>query len=204
MICCIFGGSEDCGFEGIIPEDAYVIAADGGYKHCLDLKIIPDLILGDFDSLEGGKPEGLSQPIISASRDKDDTDTMLAVKEGLARGCTEFRLYGVMGGRLGHTAANIQTLCYILEQGAEGKLYGDSGSITLLGSGKHRIINDNYRYISLFSYSESVTLFAKGLKYSGNITLREDFPLGVSNEFTENSAEIEVFQGKLLVICEKQ
>lgn len=97
------------------PEDL-VIAADAGYRTCRELGIVPDLLLGDFDSME--QPEDFAN-IHRSPVEKDDTDTMLAVKTGLEQGCGEFYLYGGTGGRrLDHTLANLQTLLYLRRRGA--------------------------------------------------------------------------------------
>ena len=95
-----------------------VIAADGGYAHLHGIQA--DLVVGDFDSL-GFIPAGES--VVRHPAEKDDTDTMLAVKTGLERGETEFHIYGGMGGRrTDHTVANFQALLYLARRGARGWL----------------------------------------------------------------------------------
>ena len=85
MICVIFGGADMCERTQVkIPENAYVIAADSGYRHCLRYGVRPDLILGDFDSYEDRLPDDCE--IFRAPREKDDTDLMLAVKTGFEKG----------------------------------------------------------------------------------------------------------------------
>lgn len=145
MACYIFGAG---GFYGLPQRPAAgdtVIAADGGWRICRRENITPDLLLGDFDSLH-------TMPDFARIRrvpvEKDDTDMMLAIKEGLGRGETEFHLYGGMGGRTDHTIANLQGLLYLADHGARGWLYGDrerftairDGSITLPAREKgHRV-----------------------------------------------------------------
>ena len=106
-------------FDALVQElgaEDYVIAADGGLKHTQKLNLVPDAILGDFDSL-GYAPEGANVfPV-----EKDDTDAMLAVRHGLSLGYREFILYAsVDGPRLDHTVANFQTLQYLADNGATG------------------------------------------------------------------------------------
>ena len=107
MACYIFGAGS---YFGLIrrpaPEDT-VIAADGGWRICREEGIVPDLLLGDFDSLHTVPDFG---HICRVPVEKDDTDMMLAIKEGLARGETDFHLYGGVGGRTDHTIANLQGL----------------------------------------------------------------------------------------------
>ena len=95
----------------------FLICADAGLENARAYGLTPDLTLGDFDSLAGGEPdiegEKLTFPV-----EKDDTDTMLGIKEGLDRGYRRFLLYGSLGGRLDHTIANIASLRYLLDHGA--------------------------------------------------------------------------------------
>ena len=100
MACYIFGAGSFYGLDRCPRADDFIIAADGGWLACRKTGITPDLLLGDFDSLstQPDFPNILRVPV-----EKDDTDTMLAVKTGLERGETEFHIYGGMGvcvGRL--------------------------------------------------------------------------------------------------------
>ena len=202
MICVIFGGA-DMGndIQVKISENAYVIAADSGYRHCLRFGIKPDLILGDFDSYEDRLPDDCE--IFRAPREKDDTDLMLAVKTGFEKGCRTFYIYGADGGRMGHTVAAVQTLAYIESNGGEGVLFGNGFAMRVYGRGNVTLHRNGAKYISVFSLTDSAEVTEKGFKYSGELRLTYDFPLGVSNEFTGETAELEVKSGKILVISEK-
>ena len=87
MACYIFGAGSFYGLDRCPRADDFIIAADGGWLACRKAGITPDLLLGDFDSLstQPDFPNILRVPV-----EKDDTDTMLAVKTGLERGETEF------------------------------------------------------------------------------------------------------------------
>lgn len=79
-----------------IPDDSdYVIAADAGYEYCRKNNIIPDLVLGDFDSL-GVAPKHPN--VMQLPVEKDDTDTVFAIKTGLEKGYRHFYIYGGLGG----------------------------------------------------------------------------------------------------------
>lgn len=201
MICNIFSGADIADYSWVKPENGYNIAADRGLVHCQRLGIVPDLILGDFDSYGGSLPDNAE--ILRAPAEKDDTDTMLAVKCGFEHGCDDFRIYGGLGGRFGHTAANIQTLMYIMSHSGKGYLYGDKYDITVMQDGCAEYSDSGYGYVSLFSISEHCEAELSGLKYSGRISFSNDFPLGASNEFTEKSCKINVISGKLLIVFEK-
>ncbi len=221
--CYIFGAGE-CP-QSIRAEklQGFVIAADGGFDVLRRNGIVPDLLVGDFDSLN---PKGIqneetagngqeeadgfrAEKIIRHPPEKDDTDMLLAVKEGLRKGYREFWIYGGLGGRLDHTFANVQTLEYIAKQGGRGYLIGERETLTVIRN-DCLILPENtqqtYRYVSVFCLgdaAEGVSL--RNLKYPlENAVLTKEFPLGVSNEFTGEKAQIEVMQGSLLVIMENR
>ena len=120
-ICYIVGACPPGEIWFAPGRPAFVIAADKGLVHLEAQGIRPDLIVGDFDSL-GRVPAG--DNILRHPVEKDDTDTMLAVKTALDRGMGTIVFYGCLGGRLDHTYANFQTLTYLARHGAVGYLVG--------------------------------------------------------------------------------
>ena len=200
--CLIFCAAEFDAPAVPIAQDDYILAADGGLEHLEKLGIVPNEILGDFDSL-GRIPEGARVfPV-----EKDDTDAMLAVKRGLQLGYREFILYGSLDGpRLDHTVANFQTLSWLCEQGGWGYLVGKDYLVTVVKNGGIRFPAGCEGTVSVFcqgSDASGVTL--KGLHYpleNGNLTAA--FPLGVSNHFTGEEAQISVKNGRLLVLWDRK
>ena len=194
--CVIFCAG---GFDALAQpiDGAYVIAADGGLAHTQALGLTPHAILGDFDSL-GYVPAGARVfPV-----EKDDTDSMLAVRHGLAAGCRRFLIYGGLDGpRLDHTVANLQTLQFLADHGAEGYLIGDS-IVTVVKNGSLFFPAVAEGLISVFCMgrdAQNVTI--RGLQYElANGTLTAGFPLGVSNHFVGKESQISVEIGSLLVI----
>ena len=180
------------------PESGdLVIAADGGYAHMGSIR--PDLVVGDFDSL-GFVPEG--ETIVRHPREKDDTDTMLAAKIGIARGYRAFVLLGGVGGRIDHTLANIQTLAFLRENGARAALLGEGETITLIRNEALRFRAGLSGTVSVFSLGEkALGVYERGLQYALNdATLLDTNPLGVSNAFTGAPAEVSVREGRLVVL----
>ena len=186
--------------EPVRPADL-LIAADGGLTHLKNLGLAPQVILGDFDSL-GYVPAGAQVfPV-----EKDDTDSMLAVRHGLKAGCDRFLLYGSLDGpRLDHTMANFQTLQYLADQGATGYLVGEQYMVTVLKNGALHFPASAQGTVSVFCLgadAEGVSL--SGLKYDlDNGTLTAGYPLGVSNSFTGKPAQICVKNGSLLVLYDR-
>lgn len=199
--CFIFGGAP---FYGNIElsDNAFIIAADSGYKTVRRLGLTPDITLGDFDSLSE-KPD--CGEIITAPAEKDDTDTMLAVKTALERGFTDISIVGAIGGRIDHTFANIQTLAYILKHGGFGRLIGENDTVELLNAGEYVYERKGGTYLSLFSYGEYAVITSRGTKYDlTDYRLENTFPLGVSNEIIDDKCRISVQKGHLLVIFSKK
>lgn len=199
MACFIFGAGSFCGLQARPDADDFIIAADGGWDHCCSEGIRPHLLLGDFDSLSA-VPEFDS--IRRVPVEKDDTDMMLAVKEGLQQGQRVFHLYGGMGGRRSdHTIANLQTLLYLARHGAEGWLYGQNEVYTAICDGAITLPARDRGIVSVFCLgadAEGVTI--RGAQYEvEDIVLRADFPLGVSNHFTGAPVTVAVRRGSLLI-----
>ena len=202
MRCFIAGAGEYCGSYIPKPGD-YVIAADAGYAALTVRGITPDLVVGDFDSL-GRLPE--HPKVLQTPVEKDDTDMMTAVKQGMAHGCKVFIIDGGLGGRVDHVAANLQTLAYIANRGARGYLLGREMSATAVTNGSIGFEAGSSGRVSVFCLgdkAEGVTL--TGLKYPLNsATLTCDYPLGVSNEFTGTPATVSVSEGTLIIMWESK
>ena len=198
--CYIVGAGEFS--DNVLPADSdFIIAANGGYTALKLRSVSPDLVVGDFDSVR----EIPDHPnIIQSSVEKDDTDMMLAVKQGLKRGYKTFVINGGLGGRLDQTFANIQILAYIAKHNAGGILLGKDICITALMNGELNFSREAKKgsILSIFcagEKAEGVTI--KGLKYTlDKATLSSSFPLGVSNEFKGMPAVISVENGILIVM----
>ncbi len=201
-VCYIVGAMEPGKISFIGGRPRLVIAADQGLYHMERQGIRPDLIVGDFDSL-GRMPEGAN--VVRHPVEKDDTDMLLAVKEGLARGCRTFVIYGGLGGRLDHTYANLQTLIFLAERGAVGYLVGDGTAASAIRNGAMAFPADLTGGVSVFcpdGRAEGVAL--RGLYYPlEDAALTSGFPLGVSNHFTGRPAAVSVERGTLLVMWEE-
>ena len=200
--CVIFCAAEfDCLAEPL-GEDDFVIAADAGLRHAERLNITPNGLIGDFDSL-GFIPEGANVfPV-----EKDDTDAMLAVRQGLALGYREFVLYGSIDGpRLDHTVANFQTLQFLADHGAWGYLVGRDYLVTVVKNGAVTFPAGAEGILSVFCMgadAEGVTI--EGAQYGlTEGTLSAGFPLGVSNHFTGQETKVSVKNGSLLLLWDRK
>lgn len=184
-----------------MPGD-YVIAADRGFDSLMAYGVNPDLAVGDFDSL-GHRPNHPN--VIQLPAEKDDTDMVYALRKGLELGYRRFILLGGVGGRLEHTLGNLQLLDWLASQGAQGFLVGEKTAATCIRDGRTVDFPLSMSgYLSVLCNSgraEGVTL--AGLKYPlDDDTLTGDFPLGVSNQFLGEPAQVSVKKGSLLLIWE--
>lgn len=122
MPTCYIVGAGDFTPRGFAPVPGdLVLAADGGYRALYSLGYMPDLLLGDFDSL-GDLPLPPDLPVLRFPARKDDTDTGLALRHGLDRGYRDFALYGCAGGRVDHLLANLQSMARVSRLGAAIRL----------------------------------------------------------------------------------
>ncbi|MBQ8324647.1 MAG: thiamine diphosphokinase [Clostridia bacterium] len=200
--CYIVGAGDNRATSFCPDEEDLVIAADGGLEILQKRGIPVDLILGDFDSL-GYIPK--EENLILHPVRKDETDLMLACREGLARGYRSFCLYGSLGGdRLSHTVANFQLLTWLADQGARGTLYGKGCEVSLLREESITFPGGDSGFLSLFAWGGEAEVSVKGLSYElQNALLTDHYPLGVSNEFCGRDGEITVHRGDVLLILEK-
>ncbi|MBR3979441.1 MAG: thiamine diphosphokinase [Oscillospiraceae bacterium] len=200
--CVIFCAGDFRRLAEPLVETDFVIAADGGLKHLSFLGVQPDAVLGDFDSL-GYVPEGARvYPV-----EKDDTDAMLAIRLGLEQGCDRFMIYGGLDGdRVDHTVANFQALRFLEQRNARGYLLGLTQAATVIENRRITFPQNQRGILSVFCMGDrarGVTL--RGLKYNlEDGTLEGGLPLGVSNQFVGEKAEISVKNGCLLLIWQRE
>lgn len=203
--CVIVGAAEITAYERIkscLREDDFFIYCDAGLKHREKLEQKPALIIGDFDSFE--KPE-TDIETITLPCEKDDTDTVYAVKEAMRRGFSEFLLIGVIGQRLDHTLGNVYVLYMLEEAGLHGAILDDYSEMELIleGQDRKKTVEDSFAFFSLVNIggiAEEITI--RNAKYpleNGNI--QRDYQYGVSNEVIPGkTAEIFLKKGSLLLI----
>ena len=202
-ICYIVGAGINYGLDFAVGEGDFVIAADGGLDHLHKQGIPAGLSIGDFDSISG-KPAGGN--VITLDRDKDNTDTFEAIRQGMALGYESFHIYCGTGGRFDHTFANIQALGYLSRNGKRGYLVGRDYVVTAISGGGISFEPGCSGVVSVFSFSDNSTgVCIRGLKYElENACLASTSPIGVSNEFIGTGSTISVCDGVLIVIFPRE
>ena len=199
-ICYIVGAAPLDGRLPQLRQGDFLIAADAGYTRLQEAGLTPDLVIEDFDTL-GAPPE--HPHVITHDPVKDDTDMILAIRWALEQGYRVFEFYGVLGGkRLDLTVASFQTLCFLRMRGARGLLVGEDWNVTVLEYGTLRFPQEARGTLSVFCAGSPCTgVTLRGLRYTmddGVIT--GAFPIGVSNAFIGEMAEISVKKGMLYVL----
>ena len=204
-VCYLFGAGEYF-TDSVTPKSTdFIIAVDGGYLWLKEHDIVPDLIVGDFDSMSNDISSQISQSnvdIITLPPEKDDTDMSAALNEGWKRGYRIFHIFGGTGGRLDHTFANIQLLADIAVRGGRCFLFDKDTVITAIHNTCIEFPAISSGTVSVFSHTDiSAGVYEKGLKYPlTDATLRNTYPIGVSNEFVGVHSSISVRSGTLIVI----
>lgn len=203
--CVIIGGASIGDYDAVcrwLRPDDYVIYCDCGLRHIDGFGVEPDLIVGDFDSYSN--PEYDTETIVLPC-EKDDTDTVFAVKEALRRGFEDFLLIGVVGERLDHTLGNVSILLMLDSAGKKGIIIDDYSEMEIVSDRceKPCIIDDSYAYFSLLNISGKASgVTIRGAKYpleDAEITC--EYQYGVSNEALPGcTAEVSVGEGRLLLV----
>lgn len=203
---CVIVGGADIGNDAFIRDalqpDDYIIFCDSGLKHLDALQVQPSLIVGDFDSHENPH---LDVETLVLPCEKDDTDTVYAMKEAIKRGFDTFLLIGVVGGRLDHTLGNVSMLLYLDSLGLKGAIMDDYSEMEIV-SALPVTIEDKYAFFSLLNISGCARgISIQNAKYpldNGEITC--EYQYGVSNEVLPGkTAVVSVREGKLLLIKDR-
>ncbi len=195
------GGGADAARLPQIPDSAFVIAADSGYRLALECGVVPAILLGDMDSL-GECDIERSVSVIRVKAEKNETDTMLAIDYALDRGAKELFIFGGLGGRIDHGISNLFMLEYIANRGAVGILSDGQNRVRYLKDGKLSLECGDFKYFSLLCVDKS----AEGVSISNckyplcDAVLERERQYAVSNEFIDTPAEIEVKRGALFVV----
>ena len=198
--CVIVSGGSFSRVEGLCPDSDFVIACDRGYTYCERLGLKPDLLISDFDSYSGSVDP--SVPVSTFACEKDDTDTMLAVRFALEHGFREVLLCCALGGRLDHLIANLQALVFARKHGLSASIRSEDTEIIALADSSLLLPQRKGWSLSVFAFDGPCRgVCIRGAKYPiENAVITPSFPVGVSNEWARDQAVISVSEGILLVI----
>jgi thiamine pyrophosphokinase len=186
--------------------DDLVIAADGGANLCSELGIIPDILIGDMDSVQ---PELINElrsketQLIVFPRDKDQIDLELALSYALEQKAQDVILFGLLGGRLDLSMANLMLLVKD-DWDSMSLAISDGPDTAYVMHGNENIVlqGNPGDIVSLLPLTNKVTdVSSQGLRWPlRNIELKLGSTLSISNEMLEHSAAIRIGEGKLLLV----
>lgn len=209
-ILVISGGSIDDIFakEWIAQyQPDFTIVADSGMEFMRRVGIVPDMIIGDFDSVApetlGYFKEQTGIVFKELNPIKDDTDTEFAIRQAIGLGAKELTVLGATGTRLDHVLGNVALLGIGLEEQVQIQLVDAHNRIRMINGPMCLTKAEQFgNFVSLLPYSGEVKhVTLKGFKYPlENYTMGSFSSLGISNEIVEEKAEILFEEGILLVI----
>lgn len=198
-ICYIVGASEPSFKKFKYQKNDFIIACDKGVKFLEDNKMKINVAIGDFDSL-GYIPQGEYKTIV-LPKDKDITDLHGAIEYGIKKGYTSFEIYGCLDGRIDLTIATLQDVYRFKKNKLKFIMHSKDNTVEMLYNESREFTPREGRIsiLSLKPISKGVTL--EGLKFPlKDAILKNDYPLGISNEFTNKKATISVKSGCLLLV----
>ena len=190
--------------RAFLRPDDYIICADGGTRHALALKLKPDLVIGDMDSVQKGHWQKLKTSGISIElfpRDKNETDLELAINRAIDMKPEQIVIVAALGGRLDHTLGNITLLTDVRLSTFDARL-DDGVEEILLCRNQAQVQGRNGDIVSLIPWQGAVIgVQTKDLKWPlNNETLYPDKTRGISNEMTGETASVSIGSGLLLII----
>jgi thiamine pyrophosphokinase len=203
MRCIIISGSPETDAEFIrktVVDTDFVICADNGILYAQQAGVTPDLIVGDFDSYRGTEFPDCEK--VTLNPQKDDTDTVHSVDIAIDRGYIDIVILGALGGRIDHTFANISALQYIHNKGGRGVLLSEKESVQFLPVGEYEFKGYKDKVFSLFPFGcNEVCVSYKDAFYPlEKYNLKSSVPMGVSNVFVSDNAEIKIYDGNAILI----
>ena len=200
--CLIISGGE---FHPIsVPQsDVFIIACDRGYDYAVRCGITPDLVVSDFDS--GSLSVAEEIPVERFRSEKDDTDTMIAIRYACDHGFDEAKIVCALGGRLDHLLANLQSAVFAQKRGLQVRISCPDTEICTLMNGQIALPRKDGWSLSVFAANDCCRgICIHGAKYElSNVELTNAFPLGVSNEWACEEVSVCVKEGILLIVESK-
>jgi len=200
-LCAIISGGRRAPLDGIENADL-IVACDKGYQYAEEAGVRPQLLVGDFDSYTGALPADI--PILDLPVEKDDTDTMAAIRYAVQEGYSEIVLYCALGGRLDHLLGNVQSAVFAVERGCRVRIIDTDNLLYFFTGGALTLPPREGWSLSLLSLTDRCeNVSVTGVKYPlRDAALTNGFPIGVSNEWS-GEAQISVGGGVLLVVMSK-
>ncbi|MGP4078111.1 thiamine diphosphokinase [Halobacillus sp. K22] len=185
------------------------IGADQGAEVLLEHNICPDVSIGDFDSVNHATLKEIKDHSLHFKKypnEKDETDLELAINQALNWKPEHILLFGVTGGRIDHSMANLQLLYPLLKKGVRCTIRDHQNQVELAVAGEHTMETDGeFPYVSFLPMTLEVTgLTLQGFYYPlQNAHVPYGSTLCISNRLIHNTGTFSFRSGILLVIRSK-
>lgn len=184
-----------------------IIAADSGGEVLYKYSILPNIILGDFDSIDKDVLafyKSVENDIYIYPPEKNFTDTELAFEKALEANAKEIVILGATGSRVDHVLGNLGLLCRGLDNGVRTTIK-DNNNVIFLVDKPIKLKGSIGQTISFQGFRETVSNFnIRNAKYElNNYKLNFGEPLTVSNEFVNEYMTIDFQSGRVLVLYSK-
>lgn len=207
----VTGGNINTEFlKGTLEKTEFetIIAVDKGLEALNKINVMPNYIIGDFDSVNKAtlnQYENKNIEITYLKPEKDFTDTHMAIKLAIEKRAKHITIIGATGTRMDHTLANIHVLNEALQNNVPTEIINENNRIMLINRKVKLIKNTNYKYVSIIPLTTKITgVTLKGFKYNiENATINLGESIGVSNEQIEQEALIEIKEGIAILIYSK-
>ncbi len=199
------GNIEDLNLVKELAKDVdFVIGADAGTDYCLASNLVPNIIIGDLDSIKMGNLDIVKQkeiPILKFPIEKDNTDTELALDYLIEKGFKDITIIGAIGSRIDHTLGNIFLLKKLKDKKVKGKII-DGHNIIYLIDDELIVENRPNSYVSILPINDSGSIVSlDGFKYNlSKVQIDFSSTLGISNEIEKDFGYIKIHKGLCLVI----
>ncbi len=179
-----------------ISKYPVLVAADGGANHCLGMGLKPDIIVGDFDSIDPSALEAFQEvPQKRYPSNKDETDLELALSLAFHPNIEKITIFGALGGRTDHTIGNL-----VLLSRYPGKVFLESESELLFVIDKQTELSTKVgQEISLIPLNGPVKgIASEGLKWPLKDKILDKSFIGLCNQATASKVTLSVKEGDLL------
>ncbi|MGL5439960.1 MAG: thiamine diphosphokinase [Filifactoraceae bacterium] len=196
-------------YKDKLNEYKFIVGVDGGSNILRRLNIKPDILVGDFDSIDEDVLkyfEKLNIPMKKFSKEKDYTDSQLGILHLEELGYRNIDIYGGFGNRLDHSLGNVGLIYWAYNNGISVRMFDENNEIQGLAIGKTRINRDNEKIFSILAVFENLEgLSISDAKYElDGYKLKKGSPRGISNEFLDKEVTISLENGfGLLIISNK-
>lgn len=184
-----------------------IVAIDGGMNYLDKINILPEVLIGDQDSIDreilekirAGKIQEIKFP-----SEKDSTDMEIGIDYLYELACDEIIIFGGTGTRLDHSLANIFLLNKLRDLGIFGKIIDRNNTIVLIDS-YYRILKEKNKFVSVIPIETTGAVVSlKGFKYPlDRYFMKFNSTIGISNEILDDFGEVTIDRGRVLLFISK-